>query len=244
MALTPVEIRHIRLGRGFRGYKRHSVDTLLVEVAESFEDVWRERADLADKVEQLELDLVRHKELEGLLRTTLVSAESAAQQLREQARKEAETIVGEAHAEARAIARRASSEKERLETELRRIKSLLRSALDSLDEASTDEREPVGEQTGEIRRLISRSQPSPPCATILRAVVAPTTDCGCESPPARRPPASSAGTVIRGRCASLRRRSGARRTTPSSSSSPRRSPSRARASPSFRAAPRGTRSSS
>ena len=50
MALTPVEIRHIRLGRGFRGYKRHSVDTLLVEVAESFEDVWRQRADLADKV--------------------------------------------------------------------------------------------------------------------------------------------------------------------------------------------------
>ena len=43
------------------------------------------------------------------LRTTLVSAESAAQQLREQARKEAETIVGEAHAEARAIARRAAS---------------------------------------------------------------------------------------------------------------------------------------
>jgi cell division septum initiation protein DivIVA len=98
---------------------------------------------------------VRHKELEGLLRTTLVSAESASQQLREQARKEAETIVGEAHAEARAIARRASAEKERLDTELRRIKSLLRSALDSLDEASVDEREPVGEQTGEIRRLIS-----------------------------------------------------------------------------------------
>ena len=155
MALTPVEIRHIRLGRGLGGYKRHAVDSLLVEIATSFEDVWRDRADLADKVEQLELDLVRHKELEGLLRTTLVSAESAAQQLREQARKEAETIVGEAHAEARAIARRAASEKERLETELRRIKSLLRSALDSLGEASRDEREPVGEQTGEIRRLIS-----------------------------------------------------------------------------------------
>ena len=146
MALTPVEIRHIKLGRGFRGYKRHSVDQLLDEVAESFEDVWRERADLADKVEQLELELVRHKELEALLRTTLVSAESAAQQLREQARKEAETIVGEAHAEARAIARRAAAEKERLETELRRIRSLLRSALDSLDEAPIDEREPGGER--------------------------------------------------------------------------------------------------
>ncbi|HUH15990.1 MAG TPA: DivIVA domain-containing protein [Gaiellaceae bacterium] len=155
MALTPVEIRHVQLKRILRGYKREPVDRLLEDVAESFEDVWRERADLADKVEQLELDLVRHKELEGLLRTTLVSAESAAQQLREQARKEAETIVSEAHSEARAVARRASAEKERLETELRRIKSLLRSALDSLEDAATDAREPVGESTGEIRRLIS-----------------------------------------------------------------------------------------
>jgi cell division initiation protein len=155
MAFTPVEIRHVQLGRGFRGYKRATVDRLLEDVAESFEDVWRERADLADKVEQLEVDLTRHKELDGLLRTTLVSAESSAQQLREHARKEAETIVAEAHAEARAVARRASAEKERLESELRRIKALLRAALDTVDEATADRREPVGEQTGEIRRLIS-----------------------------------------------------------------------------------------
>jgi cell division initiation protein len=155
MGLTPVEIRHIHLKRGLRGYKRGAADELLAEIADSFEEVWRQRADLADRVEALEADLVRHKELEGLLRTTLVSAESASQQLREQARKEAETIVGEAHAEARAIARRAAAEKERLETELRRIKSLLRAALDSLDEASEDAREPVGEHTGEIRKLIS-----------------------------------------------------------------------------------------
>jgi cell division initiation protein len=156
MALTPVEIRHIEPKRGLlRGYKREPVDRLLTEIAESFEDVWRERADLADKVEQLELDLVRHKELEGLLRTTLVSAESAAQQLREQARKEAEGIVAEAHAEARAVARRATAEKERLDVELRRIKALLRSALETIAETDVDERPPVGEQTGEIRRLIS-----------------------------------------------------------------------------------------
>ncbi|MDQ3066198.1 MAG: DivIVA domain-containing protein [Actinomycetota bacterium] len=155
MSLTPVEIRHIKLGRAFRGYRREPADRLLTDIADSFEDVWRERADLRDKVEQLESDLVRHKELESLLRTTLVSAESSAQQLREQARKDAELIVAEAHAEARAVARRAAAEKERLETELRRITSLLRSALDSIGDAAKDEREPVGEQTGEIRRLIS-----------------------------------------------------------------------------------------
>ena len=155
MALTPVEIRHLKLGRGVLGYKRDGVDRILVEVADSFEDVWRQRADMADRIEQLEADLTRHKELEGLLRTTLVSAESSARQMREQAREEGDAIVAEAHAEARAIARRAAAEKERLESELRRIKSLLRSALDSLDEAAEDHREPVGDQTGEIRRLIS-----------------------------------------------------------------------------------------
>jgi cell division initiation protein len=153
--MTPVEIRHVRLKRGLRGYKRDAVEQLLLEVADSFEDVWRERADLADRVDQLELDLVRHKELEGLLRTTLVSAESASQQLREQARLESEQIVREAHAEARAIARRATAEKQRLDGELRRIRSLLGAALESLDDAAVDDREPVGESTGEIRRMIS-----------------------------------------------------------------------------------------
>ena len=107
MALTPVEIKHIRLERSFFGYKRSFVDQVLEDVASSFEDVWRDRADLADKVEHLEHELVRFRELEALLRTTLVSAERASQELKEQARKESELVLTEAHAEARAIAARA-----------------------------------------------------------------------------------------------------------------------------------------
>ncbi len=155
MALTPVEIRHIPLGRGIRGYRRGTVDRVLGEIADSFENVWRERADLADRVEALEHDLQRHKELEELLRTTLVSAERSATELKAGARRDADTIVAEAHAEARAVTRRAAAERERLDAELRRITSLLRSALETVAEAAADRREPVGESTGEIRRLIS-----------------------------------------------------------------------------------------
>ncbi|HXH96866.1 MAG TPA: DivIVA domain-containing protein, partial [Gaiellaceae bacterium] len=114
MALTPVEIRHITPGRGLFGYRKGQTDRLLAEIVESFEDVWRERADLADKVEQLEADLTRYRELEALLRTTLVSAERAAAEMKEQARREAELIVGEAQTEARAVQRRARAEHERL----------------------------------------------------------------------------------------------------------------------------------
>jgi cell division initiation protein len=145
MALTPVEIKHIRLGRTpVGGYKRDAVDQLLDDIASSFEDVWRDRADLSEKVEHLEQELVRFKELEALLRTTLVSAERASQELREQARRESELVLTEAHSEARRITRRAHAEREHLALEARRIRALLRGALDALDveEEADDAAEP------------------------------------------------------------------------------------------------------
>jgi cell division initiation protein len=115
-----------------------AVDRLMDEIVTSFEDVWRERADLADKVEQLEADLVRYRELESLLRTTLVSAEKAAVTLKEQAGREAELIVEEARSEARAITRTARADHDRLLTEVRRMRSLLRSALALVDEVPAE----------------------------------------------------------------------------------------------------------
>ncbi len=135
MSYTPVEIRHVKLRRGLLGYRRGSVDRLLEDVTASFEDVWRERADYAERVELLEGELTRYRELEALLRTTLVSAERSAIELREQAKREAEAIVSEAHAAARTITREAQAERERLALEARRIRVLLHAALDALDEA-------------------------------------------------------------------------------------------------------------
>ncbi len=109
MAFTPVEIRHVRFGRGLTGYKREAVDKALEEIAVSFEDVWRERADLADRVEQLETELVRLREREDLLKETLIAAERNAAEVKETAQKHAELLVAEAHTEARAITRGANS---------------------------------------------------------------------------------------------------------------------------------------
>ena len=132
MALTPVEIRHIHMKRGLFGYRPADVDAILAEVITSFEDVWRERADLADKVEALEAELVRYRELEDILRTTLVSAERSAQEQREQAHREAELIISEAHAEARTITHRALAERERIDAETHRVRAVLRSALETV----------------------------------------------------------------------------------------------------------------
>jgi cell division initiation protein len=135
MGLTPVEIRHVPIGRRFWGYRRSAVELLLDEIADSFEDVWRERADFADRIEQLEGELQRHVELETLLRKTLVSAEAAAQEQRESARRQSEQIVAEAHIEARRITFEALAERERLERDVRRLRELLRTALETVEES-------------------------------------------------------------------------------------------------------------
>lgn len=134
MSLTPAEIRHLEKKRGFFGYRRESIDRAIDEIVDSFEHVWRERADLADKVEQLENDMVRYRELETLLRTTLISAERAAHELKDQARKEAELVISEAHAEARSITREAHARREHLLAESQRLESLLRSALAAVEQ--------------------------------------------------------------------------------------------------------------
>jgi cell division initiation protein len=135
MTITPVELHHIRLRRGLLGYRRGAVDRLIEEIADSFEEVWRQRADFADRIEQLEGELARHRDLETLLRTTLVSAERSAHELKDQARREAGIVVEEAHAEARAVTRAAAAERERLLADARKVRALLEAALDAVESA-------------------------------------------------------------------------------------------------------------
>lgn len=152
MSYTPVEIRHVNLKRGFfGGYRLSQVDRLLEEITESFETVWRERADFGDRVELLEGELTRYRDLENLLRTTLVSAERAAHELKDQAKREAASIVSEAQAEARTITRKARTEYETLSVEARRMRLLLHAALDALDEADEDKGEPSEPEVRETK---------------------------------------------------------------------------------------------
>lgn len=147
MRYTPVELRHVRLGRSmFGGYKKDELERLLEDVADSFEEVWRERGELADKLEDVEKLLADVKQRESLLASTLVSAERAAVEAKEAAKRESELIVAEAHQEARSVTRSAQTERERLFAEARRIETLLRAALGMVEE--TKQGEPASSATG------------------------------------------------------------------------------------------------
>jgi len=139
MRYTPVELRHVRLDRGlFGGYKRSETDALLSDVADSFEDVWRERGELADRLEDVERHLDEVKQRETLLASTLIAAERTAAEAVESAKREAEVIVAEAHQESRSITRAGQNERERLFAEVRRVETLLRAALGMVEETRNE----------------------------------------------------------------------------------------------------------
>lgn len=148
MRYTPVELRHVKVGRSLLGYRRADVDRLLEDIADSFEEVWCDRGELADKLEELTKQLDDFKARESLLANTLIAAEKAAAEAKELARREAELAISEAHQEARSITRAALTERERLFAEARRVETLLRSALGMVEEVATPPEEVGHELSG------------------------------------------------------------------------------------------------
>jgi cell division initiation protein len=144
MPYTPVELRHVRVARSLLGYDRTAVKNLLAEIADSFETVWRERHEFADHIEQLEGEMAKLRERENALTQTLVAAEQAASHVKDQAKREAEMIVAEAHNEARSVTRAAVGERQRLHADARRIEGLLRASLGMIEEhESVESSEPM-----------------------------------------------------------------------------------------------------
>jgi cell division initiation protein len=162
MPYSPVELRHVRLGRSLFGYKRDATERLLDEVAASFEDVWRERGELTDQVDDLAKQLADIRSREHLLAATLVAAEKSAADSRDAAKRQAELIMAEAHQEARSIMRSAQGERERLFAEARRVEVLLRGALGIVEESvrPVDASEPATPGVAEAVEAAAAEVPS------------------------------------------------------------------------------------
>jgi cell division initiation protein len=123
MSVSPVELRHSTPARALLGYRRRDIDVLLAEFRSAYESVWRERAELEDRIDALTAELARHRESEDALRNALVSAERTAEELRSRAGREAELIVRDAERRAREIVHDAYAERERVRRETDRLRA-------------------------------------------------------------------------------------------------------------------------
>ena len=96
MKYSPLDLRHQEFPGNLGGYKRLDVRTFLNDVADDLEELLQGRQDLNERLMALEGRLAEYRESEDDLRRAVVSAERIAQEVRENARREAELIVSQA----------------------------------------------------------------------------------------------------------------------------------------------------
>lgn len=124
MKLTPLDIRHKEFKRGMRGYVDQEVDEFLDQIADEFERLFKENIDLSERVENLEEQITRYRQLEETLKKTLVSAQQSAEELRQNATKESQLILRDAELKARQMVNESYADRQRLEASLTKLRGI------------------------------------------------------------------------------------------------------------------------
>ena len=104
MSVTPIDMRQREFGTAMRGFDRGEVTAFLIEAAGEYELALRENDRLRQELIRLETSLHQFRELESSLKTTLMTAQKVADDMRENAVKESQRIVHEAEGQAEALA--------------------------------------------------------------------------------------------------------------------------------------------
>lgn len=94
--MDPIELRDVSLRRTLRGYDPKAVDRLLETLEDSYSFVWRKCIELEEQVEV-------YRKREALVGEALISAQCAANELTEQARRSSELLLHEARQESERV---------------------------------------------------------------------------------------------------------------------------------------------
>lgn len=144
MALTPLDIHNKEFPKRFRGYHQDAVDEFLDQIIREFEVLIKENNRLKEQAEDLTLKLDQYRNLEETIQKTLIVAQEAAEEVKGNARKEADLVIQEARLQAERIleaghtkARRIAEENADLSRVVQmlrtHVKSMLSAQLESID---------------------------------------------------------------------------------------------------------------
>jgi cell division initiation protein len=133
LTVSPIDMRQPRFRSAIRGFDRAEVTAFLEEAAGDFEEALRENDRLRQDLVRLEASMRQFRELEGGLKTTLMSAQKVADDMREHAAKEAARLVREAEGRAEMVVQKAQARVEALERDLDGLRQKRREAQTSLE---------------------------------------------------------------------------------------------------------------
>lgn len=100
--LTPLDIENKRFSKQMmNGYSCGEVDDFLDELTLDYEKLYKENSEIKDKLEESISNLEKYKSIESTLQSTLLMAQSTAEDIKKVARQEAEQIKKNAETESK-----------------------------------------------------------------------------------------------------------------------------------------------
>ena len=96
MKISPMDIQKQTFAGQLRGFDKEEVKSYLNLVAEEVAAIQRERDSFGQEIQSLRALLEEHRERETILKNTLLTAQRVSEELKEAARKQAESVIKEA----------------------------------------------------------------------------------------------------------------------------------------------------
>ncbi|MCP3793282.1 DivIVA domain-containing protein [Paenibacillus sp. CH40] len=141
MPLTPLDIHNKEFARRLRGYDEDQVNEFLDQVIKDYEGVIRENKELSTELLNVQEKLDHFATIEDTLSKTIIVAQEAADEVRNNAKKESQLIVKEAEKNADRIVNEALSKSRKIALEVEELKkqaSIYRARFRTLVEAQLD----------------------------------------------------------------------------------------------------------
>ena len=121
MPLSPLDIHNKEFGRSFRGYDEDEVDDFLERIIQDYEGLIRQNKELEDRVENLLEKLKHFTNIEESLSKAILIAQETAEEVKANARKEAQLIIKEAEKNADRIVSEALNKSRKIALEVEEV---------------------------------------------------------------------------------------------------------------------------
>ena len=100
--ITPLEIENKKFSKQMmNGYSVEEVDDFLDELTACYEKLYKESNENQDKITELNGKLEHYKQIEGTLNSTLIMAQSTAEDIKNVAKQQADQIIKDAESDAK-----------------------------------------------------------------------------------------------------------------------------------------------
>ena len=100
--LTPLDIENKKFSKQMmNGYSVNEVDEFLDELTADYEKLYKETTENKNKVADMQEEMAKYKNIESTLNNTLIMAQTAAEDVKNLAKQQAESIINEAQSNAK-----------------------------------------------------------------------------------------------------------------------------------------------